>query len=139
MSIPQTTLFCCCTVENDAAFSIITAEPNCKSVLKHLERNRKQRGETRFICGYEAGSLGYSLQRELSAHGVECVILAPSTMPKASGKRIKTDKRDAENIARCPAYHQYKAVYRCSERDRRLCRQSQRTTKAKVLQNSPAL
>lgn len=113
----QNYTFCCYTVENDSAFAIVTAEPNCKSVLKYLERIRKNCGETRFICGYEAGSLGYSLQKQLAAEGVECVILAPSTMPKAPGQRIKTDKRDAENIARCLAYHQYKAVYVPDEED----------------------
>ena len=109
--------FCCYTIKNDEAFAFTTAEPNYKSVLKYLEQIRRQCGETRFICGYEAGSLGYSLQRELAAHGVECIILAPSTIPKAPGQRIKTDKRDAENIARCLAYHQYKAVYIPDEED----------------------
>lgn len=109
--------FCCYTVKNDEAFAFVTAEASYKSVLKYLERIRSKCGETRFICGYEAGSLGYSLQRELSAHGVECIILAPSTMPKAPGQRVKTDKRDAENIARCLAYHQYKAVYVPDEED----------------------
>lgn len=113
----QNYTFCCYTVENDAAFAFATAQPNCKSVLKYLDRIRSQRGDTRFICGYEAGTLGYSLQRELSAHGVECIILAPSTMAKAPGQKIKTDKRDAENIARCLAYHQYKAVYVPDEED----------------------
>ena len=109
--------FCCYTVENDAAFAFVTAEPNYKSVLKYLEQIRKNCGETRFVCGYEAGSLGYSLQKQLAAEGVECIILAPSTMAKTPGQRIKTDKRDAENIARCLAYHQYKAVYVPDEED----------------------
>ena len=64
------------------------------------------------VCGYEAGCLGYSLYRELSAAGVECIILAPSTIPVEKGKkRIKTDKRDAMNIAKCLANNTYKPVH----------------------------
>ena len=53
-----------------------------------------------FVCGYEAGCLGYSLYHQLQAHGVECVILAPSTMGVMNTKGIKTDRKDAENIAK---------------------------------------
>lgn len=83
-----------------------------------MNRIRKQRGEdTCFVYGYEAGCLGYSLYHQLTDQGVECVILAPSTMAETPGKRIKTDKRDAEKIARCLAYHQYKPVYIPDEED----------------------
>ncbi len=34
----------------------------------------------RFVCGYEAGCLGYTLYHQLTEHHVECVILAPTTM-----------------------------------------------------------
>ena len=49
---------------------------------------------------YEAGPTGYGLARELSGHGVECVVAAPSKIPRASGDRVKTDRRDAEHLVR---------------------------------------
>ena len=53
--------------------------------------------DANFICGYEAGCLGYTLYHQLTEHQVNCVILAPTTMlEQRSKKRIKTDKRDAE-------------------------------------------
>src|ERR1039457_7300073 len=49
---------------------------------------------------YEAGPTGYVLARELAKRGVECVIAAPSKIPRASGDRVKTDRRDAEHLVR---------------------------------------
>jgi transposase len=49
---------------------------------------------------YEAGPTGYGLARELAARGVQCVVAAPSKIPRASGDRVKTDRRDAELLAR---------------------------------------
>jgi transposase len=84
-----------------------------KEVLKFLEYLRTIYGnDTNFICGYEAGCLGYTLYHQLTDHNVSCVILAPTTMlEKRSGKRIKTDKRDAELIAKCLAQHNYSPVH----------------------------
>lgn len=49
---------------------------------------------------YEAGPTGYGLAREFVKRGVECVVAAPSKIPRASGDRVKTDRRDAELLAR---------------------------------------
>jgi transposase len=49
---------------------------------------------------YEAGPTGYGLARELAARAVECVVAAPGKIPRASGDRVKTDRRDAEHLAR---------------------------------------
>jgi hypothetical protein len=49
---------------------------------------------------YEAGPTGYGLARELANRGVECVVAAPSKIPRASGDRVKTDRRDAEHLVR---------------------------------------
>jgi transposase len=49
---------------------------------------------------YEAGPTGYGLARELTKRGVECVVAAPSKIPRASGDRVKTDRRDAEHLVR---------------------------------------
>jgi transposase len=49
---------------------------------------------------YEAGPTGYGLARELGKRRVECVVAAPSKIPRASGDRVKTDRRDAQHLVR---------------------------------------
>jgi transposase len=51
-------------------------------------------------AAYEAGPTGYGLARGLARRGVECVVAAPSKIPRASGDRVKTDRRDAEHLVR---------------------------------------
>jgi transposase len=50
-------------------------------------------------CCYEAGPTGYGLARALIAAGWHCDVIAPSLVPKKSGQRIKTDRRDAMKLA----------------------------------------
>lgn len=49
---------------------------------------------------YEAGPCGYVIWRHLSAQGIKCEVVAPSSIPKRSGDRVKTDRRDAMMLAR---------------------------------------
>jgi transposase len=49
---------------------------------------------------YEAGPTGYGLARACSAAGIVCTVAAPSKIPRASAARVKTDRRDAERLAR---------------------------------------
>ncbi len=49
---------------------------------------------------YEAGPTGYGLARALEGAGIACLVAAPSRIPRASGERIKNDRRDAERLAR---------------------------------------
>jgi len=49
---------------------------------------------------YEAGPCGFVLQRHLTAQGWKCDVVAPSSIPRAPGERIKTDRRDAMKLAR---------------------------------------
>jgi len=49
---------------------------------------------------YEAGPCGYALQRHFSALGWRCEVVAPSSIPRPAGERIKTDRRDAMKLAR---------------------------------------
>src|SRR3954447_14826200 len=49
---------------------------------------------------YEAGPTGYGLARDRERRGVECVVGAPGKTPRASGERVKTDRRDAEHLVR---------------------------------------
>lgn len=49
---------------------------------------------------YEAGPTGYGLQRLIESLGHTCLVVAPSLIPKKSGERVKTNRRDAEALAR---------------------------------------
>ncbi len=48
---------------------------------------------------YEAGPCGYGLVRALLEKGIDCHIVAPSLIPKKPGDRVKTDARDARELA----------------------------------------
>jgi transposase len=52
------------------------------------------------VC-YEAGPTGFTLYWQLTQLGVDCEVIAPTLIPKKSGERIKTDRRDAIKLARC--------------------------------------
>ena len=49
---------------------------------------------------YEAGPTGYGLARACAQTGIVCTVAAPSKIPRAPGDRVKTDRRDAERLAR---------------------------------------
>jgi transposase len=49
---------------------------------------------------YEAGPTGYGLARACAEAGIACTVAAPSKIPRAPGDRVKTDRRDAERLAR---------------------------------------
>jgi transposase len=52
------------------------------------------------IFVYEAGPCGYWLSRYLTKKGDACWVVASSLMPKKAGDRVKTDRRDAVQLAR---------------------------------------
>jgi len=56
-------------------------------------------GTTLKFC-YEAGPRGFALCRCLQAHGRECILVCPSKIPRKPGERVKTDRRDADDLAR---------------------------------------
>jgi len=49
---------------------------------------------------YEAGPTGYVLYWQLVELGVNCEVIAPTLVPMKAGDRVKTDRRDAERLAR---------------------------------------
>jgi len=49
---------------------------------------------------YEAGPTGYVLYWQLAELGIQCEVIAPTLMPVKAGDRVKTDRRDAERLAR---------------------------------------
>jgi len=67
---------------------------NTPAALQRLVRKLGHQGVELRFC-YEAGPCGYGIQRQLSAAGHDCVVVAPSLIPKRAGDRVKTDRRDA--------------------------------------------
>jgi transposase len=74
-------------------------------IPNRLESVRKMIGKLAPVgtlkCCYEAGPTGYVLYWQLTQMGVACEVIAPSLIPTKAGDRVKTDRRDAEKLARC--------------------------------------
>jgi transposase len=60
---------------------------------------------------YEAGPTGFVLYWQLTQLGVECAVVAPTLVPKKSGDRVKTDRRDALKLARSHRSNDLTAVW----------------------------
>ena len=56
--------------------------------------------DVRLRVAYEAGPTGYALHRQLSALGIDCLVVAPSLIPVRPGDKVKTDRRDTLKLAR---------------------------------------
>lgn len=74
---------------------------------------------------YEAGPTGFVLARRLKAWGIECLVISPTHIPKASGDKVKTDRRDAIKLAKHLRSGDLKGIHIPDESDeavRDLCR-----------------
>jgi transposase len=60
---------------------------------------------------YEAGPTGYGLQRQIKELGFECLVVAPSLIPKRPGDRVKTNRRDALSLAKLLRADELTAVW----------------------------
>jgi len=67
--------------------------------IERLVRRLQSKGHD-LMFAYEAGPSGYGLYRYLTGKGLGCVVVAPSLIPKKAGDRVKTDRRDAVQLAR---------------------------------------
>jgi transposase len=80
-----------------------------ESLHKVVRKLQSPGAELRFV--YEAGPCGYDIYRSLTSKGIECIVVAPSKIPRKSGDRIKNDRRDALNLARLHRSGDLTAVY----------------------------
>jgi len=78
------------------------------AVRKLIRRVRERFGEPR--CCYEASSCGFILFRLLRELGVTCEVIAPSSVPRRSGDRVKNDRIDAHKLATLYASNQLTGV-----------------------------
>src|SRR6201997_1707411 len=65
---------------------------------------------------YEAGPTGYGLYRLLKSLGHDCMVVAPSLIPKKAGDRVKTNRRDALSLAKLLRAGELTAVWVPDER-----------------------
>ncbi|WP_248295501.1 transposase, partial [Paraburkholderia sp. UYCP14C] len=72
---------------------------------------RLQSKARRVSIVYEAGPCGYGLYRQLLRKGFDCMVCAPSLIPKKPGERVKTDRRDAIKLVRALRAGDLSAVY----------------------------
>jgi transposase len=72
---------------------------NTPEAVSKLVRRLAERHGTLNFC-YEAGPTGYGLHRQILSLKHNCIVVAPSLIPRRSGDRVKTNRRDAESLAR---------------------------------------
>lgn len=72
--------------------------PGDLNAVRRLFRRLGEQGAVRGC--YEASGAGYVLQRALDHDGFRCEVIAPSLIPRKPGDRRKTDRLDAERLAR---------------------------------------
>jgi len=73
--------------------------PNRPESIRKLVKKLGKEASLR-VC-YEAGPCGYVLYWQLTELGIACEVVAPTLVPTKPGDRVKTDRRDAEKLARC--------------------------------------
>lgn len=101
--------------------NVNTYSPAISNIVKYCKAIRKVYGkDTDIILGYEAGCLGFKLKRDLETNDLKCLVLAPTSIPGTEQNRKrkkKTDKRDAEAIAKALINSDYSEVYMPDEED----------------------
>ena len=77
---------------------LATVAGGSEAVTKALRRQLTAGRRLHIV--YEAGPCGFVLARHFASVGWHCEVVAPSSIPRAPGERIKTDRRDALKLAR---------------------------------------
>ena len=103
------------------AENVSTYSPKVTNIVNYCNAIRKEHGnDCDITVGYEAGSLGFKLKRDIEEADIKCITLAPTSIPGTQLNRKrqkKTDKRDAIAIANCLINHDYSEVYTPDEDD----------------------
>ncbi|MDZ7794105.1 MAG: IS110 family transposase [Spirochaetia bacterium] len=98
MDVHKETVFIVGYKNGEQVPSIVVQKKNRESELRKYFKKLQEKGE--LLCCYEAGPSGYSTYRMLEGMGIACLVAAPGLIPKKPSERIKTDKRDADMLAR---------------------------------------
>lgn len=86
-----------------------TIENSISALDRFCRRQVSDGSHLHFV--YEAGPCGYVIYRHLVSKDFRCMVAAPSLIPRKAGERIKTDRRDAVNLARLFRAGELTAVY----------------------------
>jgi transposase len=86
--------------------AIGTRQYDIDNLIRKMQSKAKH-----LIFVYEAGPCGYWLYRYLTQKGYDCWVVAPSLIPKKPGDRVKTDRRDAVQLARLARSGDLTVVY----------------------------
>lgn len=84
--------------EKDGEVRSLGTIPNQEHSIRKLVTKLSGSGTWR-AC-YEAGPTGYTLYWQLTKLGIACMVIAPTLVPMKAGDRVKTDRRDAERLAK---------------------------------------
>lgn len=84
--------------EQDGTVRALGTVPNTPEALRKLVQ--KLGGPQGLQACYEAGPCGYAVYWQLTELEVACLVVAPTLIPQKAGDRVKTDRRDAEKLAR---------------------------------------
>jgi transposase len=79
--------------------TVLGVFPNTPASLEKLVKRLRAAGGGKSRFCYEAGPCGYGVHRTLTRLGEDCVVVAPSMIPRRPGDRQKTDRRDAMSLA----------------------------------------
>jgi transposase len=82
---------------------------------KLIKKLQQPELELRFV--YEAGPCGYVIYRHLKKRKLHCQVVAPALIPKKASDRVKTDRRDAAQLARLFRAGELTAIYVPDEGD----------------------
>lgn len=75
--------------------------PNEPKAIDKLVRQLSERFDGQpLLFSYEAGPCGYGVYHQIQASGHDCEVVAPTLIPRRAGDRVKTDRRDAQMLAR---------------------------------------
>lgn len=82
----------------DGTVASVGTIPNRPDAVRRALKKLEDGGKLH-AC-YEAGPCGYGLYWQLAEMDIECDVVAPTLIPVKAGDRVKTDRRDAEKLAR---------------------------------------
>jgi transposase len=100
MDVHKDTIVVAVTATGDAGKATTYGTfPNTAAAVEKLVKRLRQADSGPLKFCYEAGPCGYGVHRTLTKLGEDCMVVAPSMIPRKSGDRQKNDKRDAASLA----------------------------------------
>ncbi len=98
LDVHKDTIMACVFDPSSGEVGMARQFKNAPDGIARFVRTLRRSGLEPEVC-YEASSCGYVIYRQLRALGVDCAVIAPTSIPRRAGERIKTDRRDAEKLA----------------------------------------